>query len=85
MKLVTILLSAALVLPSLGAFAADSTPAQSNDLAPGPAAGVHQAQLFAGGTTTWVAVGVVAAGIIVIAATSGNSHHSATTTTGAVP
>jgi hypothetical protein len=85
-KLTTILVSAALALAPFGAMAAPS--AQQDNLAPGPAAGVQPAQdIFAGGTTTYVVVGVLAVALIVAAASGGggNGSNGTNSTSGTVP
>ncbi|MGA9796613.1 MAG: hypothetical protein WBQ17_13880 [Rhizomicrobium sp.] len=86
--MITIGLSTALALAPLSALAADTQPAAQPSsqatLAPGPAAGVQQAQGFVLGTTGWVVLGVVAAAtIIAIAASNNGGGHSAPSTTGA--
>lgn len=86
-RMITMSLSAALALAPLSAMAADSQPVAQPDsqatLAPGPAAGVQQAQGWVMGTTGWVLVGVgAAAAIVLIASSNGGGHHSAPSTTG---
>ena len=52
-------------------------------LAPGSAAGVHQAQTFAG-PNVWLwllGAGIVIGGIALVASGNGNHHHTSTTTT----
>jgi hypothetical protein len=81
---ITILaLSAALSLAPLAAMAADGPSA---DLAPGPAAGVQNAQgMFGNNTYTYVAIGVAVAALVAVAASGDNGGGSvSTTTTGAI-
>jgi hypothetical protein len=73
-------LSAALSLAPLAAMAADGGP--SADLAPGPAAGVQNAQgMFANSTYTYVAIGVAVAALVAVAASGDNGGGSVSTTT----
>jgi hypothetical protein len=75
-------MSAALVLAPLTAMAADGPSA---DLAPGPAAGVQNAQMFANTTYTYVAIGVAVAALVAVAASGDNGGGSvSTTTTGSI-
>jgi hypothetical protein len=81
-------LSAALTLAPLAAMAADQAqppePTQSGTLAPGPAAGVEQAQSTFG-TSAYIMMGAIAAGLIIIVASSGNGGGHAAVTTNTVP
>lgn len=86
MKITAIALSAAMLLTPVAALADEAAPApvtQQAALAPGGAAGIHQAQAWTDNTWTYVLIGaVVVGGIIWAASSGGDNHHHSTPTTG---
>lgn len=75
-------LSAALFLAPLTAMAGDNQAVAQADLAPGPAAGVQNAQgMYWGGPWPWVAAGVAVAAVIIVASNGGGNHGSVSTST----
>jgi hypothetical protein len=74
--------AAALTLAPISAMAADA----QTDLAPGPAAGVQNAQSWYNGNTgLYLAAGAVVVAIIIIAASNGGGNGTSTTTTTGSP
>jgi len=71
------------MLASSAAFAADTnTNTEDSALAPGNAAGIHQAQAMEfGWTMAIVTTALVAATVVVLVTSSGNGGHSTTGTT----
>lgn len=62
------------------------TDASKAALAPGKAAGVQKAQMFAGDTGLYILGGaVVVGGIVLVSSGSGNHHGAASTTTTSQP
>ncbi len=78
-------LSAALTLAPLAAIAADSQPAPEATLAPGPAAGVQNAEGMTDTTYAWIVGGAAVAAVIIIVASGGGHHGVSATTTGTSP
>jgi hypothetical protein len=87
MKMTAIALSGAMLLSPVAAMADQAAPAavpaqqQAAALAPGSAAGVHQAQSWQNSTWTYVLIGAAVIGGVVWAASSGGGHHHQSTPT----
>jgi hypothetical protein len=88
MKMTAIALSAAMLLSPAVATADEMAPAapvsQQAALAPGSAAGIHQAQAWSDNEWTYILIGAVVVGGVIWAVSSGggNHHHHTTPTTG---
>jgi hypothetical protein len=86
-KLISAVAAAALLVSGSVAFAADTQPSSdtSQSLAPGGAAGVHNAQgWWSGSTAFWVGGGIIAVGVgtaVILANNGGHGNTTKTTTT----
>ncbi|MBS0275836.1 MAG: hypothetical protein JSR55_15970 [Proteobacteria bacterium] len=85
MKFTVLALSAAMALAPVAVQAADiqAAPAsqQQSALAPGSAAGVHQAQSWQDNQWTYILLGAVIVGGAIWAVSSGGGHHHSTNST----